>query len=519
MASTLERVAAWATGLRPADLPPDVRRRAALHHLSTAGAMRAARLDDASDALLGAPDPGPAALADAAARVVARGYDDFGFFGHPSAGVAPAAWAAASGRTYDDVLCATAVGLEVAARVGAWMLLQPDPGEARAWTAAVGAAVATAKLRGLDADGLAAALSIAIARPRQLSGPERRSVPARAGLFAAAVAGGVDAVGLAERGDTGDPMILDYGDGLPNVTAWQPLPEAFLHLGEVWLSRALVFRLQPVAPYALTAVQGFHEILRRHVKAAGKRLRVDQVERVEVRLDHLAWMRTRPTPRPDRLPDAGALPYAIPHAIGALVATHEDGPALYDDTLLVRHEADVLAVAGRVEVGADAGLTVTRVRGILRSLAPLFAGVPLGRRLAIVREVAAGALGDGAALSLGDVRALVAARAHELVVALAERPSAPLRDVGLHVPQPVSLRLYTTRGGWWPERRDVIEGGPEYAVHELERDVIAKYARCCAWRDGAADTDAITRAEARARRVVDGDVGGGSDLVALLGGA
>lgn len=357
MGLRLLKLARWAHGVTPAELPPDVIRRAALHHLSAAAAAR-----------VGAgPDP--------LARATGHAYDDFGPWGRAT-GAVVGAWSAAHGHRIDELLAATATGMEVAARIGTASLLR-DVGR----TEAVGRAIAVARLQELSED------------------------------------------------ETVDALAEALGDA-PIDEGWR-LDRALVGLGTGWRMRWTTFRLQPVAPALLTAVEGVAEILRRHVKAADKRLRVDQVERIEVRLDALAARRIAALAGrgiAEHPLDAATRPYALASVLGLLIATHEEGPGLLRLAAFRDHAEAVAAVAERVEVVVDPRLTVRRLRGTARALWPLLAG-------------AAG-------------------------------PDAP------HLPCPVSLRVFTTRGGVWPERREVIEGSPAYDLDTIERFVIEKHERC-----------------------------------------
>jgi hypothetical protein len=327
---------------------------------------------------------------------------------------------------------------------------------------------------------------------------------------------GYEAAVLAGRGDTGDELLLDYPDGLPNAPCWFPLRTAFVGLGKEWLVRRLVLRLAPVAPFAEPVVDAVHEILRRHVAAAGKRLRVDQVEGIEVRLDHLAFARATPSGRVSVRPDDGALPFSIPHALGALIATHEAGPALYDAAVLGDHEAEILAVAARVDLRPDASLTAARLGRTAAGLGPWLRDVPRRQRLDVVRRLAEGFPGPLEALRLGW-------RHGDLLRQwLGDPTGAGDPHAVVDLPSPVSVRIHTTRGGHWPELRDGPLGGAQRPFDEVERDVIEKYARCCAWRDGALDPAGHASATLRARRFVEAAAGGAMtapEAVALLGGA
>lgn len=508
----LARVAAWAAAVTPASLPADVRRRAARLQVSTAAAVRAADLDVGATLLDGRA--GRDGLVSTVERATARDYDDFGLWGHP-APAAIGAWAA--GVDTERTLAATAVGLEVVARLGTWTMLSPTPAHARAWLTAAGVAVALAHARGLPADGIANALALALANPIELEPHELRSVGARTRRHGDAAGIGFDAVVRAHDGERGDPAVLDGVDGLLGALPTPaPLGHVFEDLGGTWHSRGLVHRLQPVAPWLQTPVQAFHEILRRHQKAASKRLRADQIDRIEVRVDHLAWMRAREDARVDGMPDDGHLSYALPIVIGALVAGHEHGPALYDHALLVPNHDAILEVAAKVDLRPDLGHTLRRVRGLARALGPLLVDVPFATRLSLAAGLVGKALRGLPNPDRLDLRGVYRDDPVDALRGLIDPPGEP-PDGPVHVPNATFVRLYTSRGGWWPERRDVIEGGPEYSAADLDRDVVAKFGRCVAWKAGAVDATALQGAVTAARRFLDAPPATGA--LALLGAA
>ena len=495
--SRLARVAAWAAAVTPATLPADVRRRAARLQLSTAAAVRAADLDVGSTLLDGRA--GRDGLVATVERSVARDYDDFGLWGHPGAAAA-GAWAASVDT--ERTLVATAVGAEVMARLGTWTMLSPTPAHARAWLTSAGVAAAIAHARGLDARGFTHALALALANPVELEAHELRSVGARTRRHGDAAGAGFDAVVRARDGELGDEGLLDGDDGLVGALPTPaPFGRAFEDL-DGWITRSLVHRQQPLAPWLQTPFQAFHEILRRHQKAASKRLRADQVDRIEVRIDHLAWGRAREDASVDGLPDDGHLPYALPIAIGTLVATHEHGPALFDRALLDANRDAILDVAAKVDLRPDLGHTLRRVRGLARALGPLLADVPVATRLSLATSIVQKALRGLPSPDRLDLRGILRDDPVDALRGLLDPPA----EVGagpVHVPNATFVRLYTSRGGWWPERRDVIEGGPEYSASDLDRDVVAKFGRCVAWKAGAIDATALQGAVTAARRFLD----------------
>ena len=72
-------------------------------------------------------------------------------------------------------------------------------------------------------------------------------------------------------------------------TAWRPevfLSTSLSSLGEVWLSEHLLWSDIPAMNCWYSALCGLEDIYRRHVKAADKRLRPDQIVSIEIELPH-----------------------------------------------------------------------------------------------------------------------------------------------------------------------------------------------------------------------------------------
>ncbi|MEE2751685.1 MAG: hypothetical protein VX519_09660, partial [Myxococcota bacterium] len=53
---------------------------------------------------------------------------------------------------------------------------------------------------------------------------------------------------------------------------------------------------------------------------------------------------------------------------------------------------------------------------------------------------------------------------------------ADLDERALRFPAPTEVKLYTTRGGWWPERRDTPEGSPGASWEETVQGMLRKFA-------------------------------------------
>jgi hypothetical protein len=312
--------------------------------------------------------------------------------GDVGAGIGAAAWAAArarAGSTLGDLLVATVAGMEVGARAGvaASCLGAAPPGLA----ARVAGAVAVARLRGDDGNAVAAAIEGAVA--------------------------GADLRLARARGD----------------------------LGRAWLSRTAILPAVPAPAHAAASVEAVEEILGRHVRAAGKRLRADQVERVEISVPGLVLAQDREAPETRR----------IAALVAALLAHHSllpgadggDGGEIVG-RVEVRRSGRGSVVAGVALAEAGAGIGMLGLEELRRAWSAGRLRPPGAREWArMAREIDVGAFAGAVAASGWDDGALARWR-----WAL-----------------PVEVRLWTTRGGWWPERRPGPRGGGA-SLREVARD-------------------------------------------------
>lgn len=180
------------------------------------------------------------------------------FRGHPSAVLFPALWALVDDDTAGaDLLAAHVVGVEFLARLGR---LAGRPHHAAGWhpTAVLGplgAAVAGARLVGLDAERTAMAVALAAS---QVGGTRAQfgtpAKPLHAGLAAAA---GVRAVQWAQRGLTAAPDALWGDDGLFAALSFENRDPAglFAGWGERWAIEdpGLWFKRYPFCSAAMSA--------------------------------------------------------------------------------------------------------------------------------------------------------------------------------------------------------------------------------------------------------------------------
>ncbi|MBL8614690.1 MAG: hypothetical protein JNM72_03675 [Deltaproteobacteria bacterium] len=415
-------LADWALGLQPAQLPPMVARHARLQLLGVIGAAAAL----GAFGLRGDAASAAGALADAEL--------DPGLLLSGGAAAAALVAAACAGPAHrvDDLVVAVVAANELSARCGLAQALGPRGAALRGKTAGVAAAVARARLEGVAAPALAAAISAALAAPAAEGDP------------GAAVRSGV-AAALARPWAGGDRGALAGGGALS--AAWTGL-------GAAWWTHSLIHRAHPGALRLLVPLQAMDEVLRRHVKAADKRLRADQIERVVVR-----------TGLPLPVGAGAGWPggaRALPALIAALVSSH----SLSLDGLRGPLEGDparLAAVAERVVVEHDPVRALSTPLSVLEVAPQLLGGLSARARLSALGQLLRPTgLGWGPGWWRG-LKRLGAAPVVEQLLAAARVSDADLAGARLEqlaLRADTELVLHTTRGGSWPERRGLLGGGP-----------------------------------------------------------
>ena len=421
-AVTLPPVAAladWALALRPAQVPPMVLRHARLQVVGVLGAAAALGVRSGGAAAAGALadaelDPGLVLSGGGAAAALVA-----------CAGVGP-------DHSLDDVLMAVIAANEISSRAGLAQALGPRGDALRAQTAGIAAIVARGRIEGVDAPDLAAGLGVALSRPGLGAGPG-----------AAVQAAVADALAHPWRSAT-------RGSLAPTgslVSAWSGLGAAF------W-THGITHRWHPGALPLLVPLQAMHEVLRRHVKAADKRLRADQIERVIVRGGHPGLRAGSGQGWTDGL-------RCLPALISALVHSH----ALDLDGLRGPLQAGgegLAALAGRVELHHDPIRALSTPLSLVEAAPQLLGGLsPRARVDALGRLLR----GGGAPPAPGWWRGLKRLPLDALLTAARNAGG----DLGASRLDQLALRadtelvLMTTRGGSWPERRSLTQGGPASA--------------------------------------------------------
>lgn len=475
MTSTTEPVlltlARAATALDAAAVPPDVLRLARLAHLAAAGARRAAAATGFGKAWRAPSAPGAppgGARAERAARaatdagLLARHWaDDPQLGGRVNLGALPAAWAWAGEGRLGALLGATVAAHELAGRVGLAAVAAPRAAEVAGWVPALAAGVVMARLEGLPPEELAraAAATLQGARRRGLLRPLAALDPAPEALGADAVHAAL--YGLAAPGSL---LALDEGQPVWGELCGRPLRGALDPARRPWLLRTLVVSPTPGALAAQVGVQAVAEILTRHVKAADKRLRADQVEKIELSVPFPAWAAAEAAAA---LTGPGSLGTSLPRLLGLLVAHHELTPALLEGEDSSRAE-DAAWVASTVVVRHDWPQSFAMVRALAEAAPETFGGLGAGDYRAIRAQLKAA--GGWPRWTPAEVPTALQARPDRVLRAVMGRGAAaePFR---WHLP--VRVRLYTNRGGWWPERRGLPRG--TVAGGDLEAAALARF--------------------------------------------
>jgi 2-methylcitrate dehydratase PrpD len=196
---------------------------------------------------------------------------------HPGAAVVPAAlalgeWRGASG---EDVLCAVAVGVEVALRVG--LGLTPahfDQGWHLTGTAGhVGAAAAAGRMLGLGVNELQTALALGATQAAGLTAALGTMV--KSFHPGKAAADGVEAALLAQRGFTSAPTMIEGRRGLAAVASPAAEPDLMVdELGSRWELEANAFK-----PYACGIVS--HAIIDAAIELR-EQATAEEIESVEL---------------------------------------------------------------------------------------------------------------------------------------------------------------------------------------------------------------------------------------------
>lgn len=491
MATHVESLALWSSGLTFESIPKsvDVRCRMQMLHILTQiqsspgnKLLRSTGPKRGAAPLVGGGTTSPAHAARVhAARASVPDKLDFLLGGATGVGSVTAALACAKGATLDTLIEAIAAGNEVGGRIGAAMVLGPHHGLGNGWVYASSAAVAAAKMMGLNAEKTANALAIALVG----AGPIPRAVLASAGrplAIGMAVSRGVESAQLAQKGVVGATDVLEQAGGLMEAGCWVPLSHAFTGMGAAWLTDTVSFPRWP-GPVAWHAVlDGVQEVLARHLKAADKRIRADQVLQITVRVPAPAVALDQWIVR-HGLPDRLGLGHSIRHAIGSLVVHHElSVPGVEPDPRCG-------LVAGRVRIEHDVSLTMDLMTHSLDTILPLVGGLT-ERELRSLFNRMSGPDSIWPRMKWSDARTFAEHRPDRWLERIRYAPRS-LADSRLSAWQwrfGAHVEIKTSRGGRWPTSVPMASGGPGSSWDPLRSRIVTSFAQ----DDEGSEADAWT---------------------------
>lgn len=219
-------------------------------------------------------------------------YDDthFAHIGHPSVAVVSAALAVAErqGAYGADFQAACLIGVETATRVGVWLGRDHYQGgfHQTGTAGAFGAALAAARLQGLDAAQCEMVLGLVATRASGLKSQfGTMGKPYNAGL---AAANGVEAADLVVRGFVANPQALEAAQGFGPTHMGENDSLALAGLGQVWM-------FEDVSHKFHACCHGLHAAL--EALADLPPLRPENVTAIEV-TTHPRWMTVCNQPAP-----------------------------------------------------------------------------------------------------------------------------------------------------------------------------------------------------------------------------
>jgi 2-methylcitrate dehydratase PrpD len=249
----------WAASLRVGDIPDDVRDLARAQTLSMAAAAHASLRHPIGARLLRqlqgegwANDAARAAL-----LTMALDFDETAFAGHlgHASALPPIVAGKTRGATEEAVLVAQVAAAEIAARVTAAATLGSARGQTAAHTHAAAAVVGCGLVLGLDAERLAAALSLALAQTRKVLMPAFMGSDAKFWVAATPILDAARCLEAAGAGGRGLDTVLEAPGGVLAQLAAVPLPEAMSAYGERWHLRTLSIKAIPGCAYLTAPVE------------------------------------------------------------------------------------------------------------------------------------------------------------------------------------------------------------------------------------------------------------------------
>jgi len=347
-----EEIAEWAAGLAIADVPDSVRERARLQALCVA-AGRAAGEEAAAPFAAVAPEGPVGEIYSSAVASIAHDWDDYLFMGHTGHSAVPAAVAFAGDP--ERALLAQVAANEVAGRLGSALFLGPHNGQFWASIHCASAAIAGAVGLGLDARRTAHALAIALYQPPYGMWPGFMGPQSKLLTAAEPAAAGARAALLAAEDVSGALDVIEHPRGVLASLSFAPRPQMFGALGRVWLTDTLAYKRLPGCAYLQSVAEA----------ALAAEIEAGEVESIEIEAGWLTCEMEELGRGPDLTPIRVNFSATLTAAIALLAGRFT--PAELAPAWLAEHAAEIRALAARLTLSHDPGLTAQTLRGTLEA--------------------------------------------------------------------------------------------------------------------------------------------------------
>jgi len=342
----------WAASLRVDDLPSSVRERAELQRLSIA-AGRAAGEGEAAPFAVAAPDGPVGEVYRSAVASIAHDWDDYLFMGHTGHSAVPVA--AAFAPDPERELLARVAANEVAGRLGAALFFGPHNGQFWASIHCASAAVAASVGLGLDAERSAHALAIALYQPPYGMWPGFMGPKTKLLTAAEPAAVGARAALLAAEGVSGALDVIEHPRGVLAALSFAPQPRMLGAFGDVWLTDTLAYKRLPGCAYLQSVGEA----------ALESGIDADEIAGIDIEAGWLTCemeeLGAGPGLSAVRVNFSATLTAAIALLAGRFT------PAELAPGWLAQHETEIRALAARVRVVHDPGLTAATLRGSIEA--------------------------------------------------------------------------------------------------------------------------------------------------------
>jgi 2-methylcitrate dehydratase PrpD len=355
------KLAVFASGLRPTDIPPEVVGRTqalirddlgialfASHGTPWGRIVADVALQETADGtctVIGYPAKSTASMAALANGTMILGFELEDTTPHAHAHIGPPTIAAAlamaekTGASGAELMTAIVAGYEVMGRIGRVMGRHLILGgfHPTANLGAFGAATAAARLLGVDQQGMLNALGLASVQAGGTMQSLNEGAMARRLYGGRPAQSGVIAAELASRGFTGPHQALEGKQGFFAVYAPEPIDEALVtdRLGDSFDIMQTTFK-----PHA--SCQVFHASIDAMLALRQQYdLIPSEIDEIVGEIKYISPAHAQPTPE-----TVMAAQYSLPYCLAAALHCGQVGPAAFSETML--HDPQLRATAERV---------------------------------------------------------------------------------------------------------------------------------------------------------------------------